>query len=133
MIYTRILNSIKAKNWPQFRSTLVNGIREHKIQKLSLSNIYKSLRSTEEGKQIADAEVTFVANNNETEWNEDYMEEIASAIICGDTNEKVAEHMVEVSNKLKWKDNAYRLKVIVFSACATIAVIVTVICLIKRN
>ena len=129
MIRSTIRKNILSKNWADFRANLAIAISKRKLSRRQIQKLYSLLRETKDGQFYADNQSAYPINSNSADWNTEYMDELFAAVVNGYTNEKIVLHMCDVSNKLKWRDKRYIIKVVLTALGVIVGIVVSIVCI----
>ena len=129
MIRSTIRKNILSKNWADFRANLAIAISKRKLSRRQIQKLYSLLRETKDGQFYSDNQSAYPINSNSADWNTEYMDELFAAVVNGYTNEKIVLHMCDVSNKLKWRDKRYIVKVVLTALGVIVGIVVSIVCI----
>lgn len=133
MFRSTLRKNITNQNWANFRSNLAIAICKRKISRRQIQKLYSLLRETKEGQFYADNQSAYPINANSVDWNTEYLDELFAAVVNGYTNEKIVLHMCDVSNKLKWRDKSYIIKVVLSALGVIVGIVVSIVCIYHFN
>ena len=129
MFRSTIRKNIKSENWADFRANLAIAISKRKLSRRQIQKLYALLRATKEGRFYADNQSAYPINNNVADWNTEYLDELFAAVVNGYTNETIVLHMCDVSNKLKWRDKRYIIRVVLMALGVIVGIVVSIVCI----
>lgn len=103
-MYKKLLRNVNTDDWASFRCNLVIAIRDRLINKQQLTELLNIIKDTSYYMEHANDTLIFDANTDENSWDDNYIERISIAIICGDISDDTIMHMFNVSRKVHYKN-----------------------------
>lgn len=102
-----LINKIANMSDNQIRNELSKQIARGSVSRIQLEHIIRYLEKNNPNIYNSENE-GFIQNDNRNQWNEEYLQKVHNAIICGCFSRNILLHMHRVVSKLSLK---YRLTV----------------------
>lgn len=95
-MYKKIVQLINSGDYSGARAQIAIAIRSNSISKLQLKKILEMLSKSSKAAKYISSKTIFDIDNNEDNWNEEYILRLSSAIVSGDMSEEILYHTLKV-------------------------------------
>lgn len=125
-MYKKIVQLINRGDYSGARAQIAIGIRSNSISRSQLKNILQMLNKSSRMAKYVSSKAIFDIDNNEANWNEEYILRLTSAIVSGDMSEELLYHTLKVckyARKQKVVSVAWKVAIVVVVLIVVFALI----------
>lgn len=128
-MYKKIVQLINSGDYSGARAQIAIAIRSNSITKLQLKKILEMLSKSSKAAKYISSKTIFDIDNNEDNWNEEYILRLSSAIVSGDMSEEILYHTLKVCKYVRKQ----KIVSVAWKAAIVVIVLIVVFVLIYRN